>query len=381
MKRVYLLILISLLCVLLAACGDSGTPNDSTDFSETDNTTNIPAVTEAQEETSDTDTEPGVQQIGDFTVVDGALTAYTGTETEPVIPGGVVRISSGAFESSPAAGSIKAITLGKDVKAIDPDAFFGLSALRRVYVDAKNSAFCAEIIEYSDDYYYAFLYGLNEQIIFYFPYESRRVDDEKLSLLYADKKSAITFVCGNAVFDVIYDSDTGWCCRSVSYDGNKVAFEDPVSFWGDIRALIIFETKDRELVFEKSYYTSSDIYYITKNTPAAVELHDLPDRAVLFNLGDGGELRYSCVRSEFDALDQTGGGEAFNIITDRDEYYGEDGRVIFENGEFKLERENLYTISDYFKMIGTDIDTRFKEMDLPYDSLEQLMEENKKRGN
>ena len=60
---------------------------------------------------------------------------------------------------------------------------------------------------------------------------------------------------------------------------------------------------------------------------------------------------------------------------------GEDGRVYYEGGEFRLEPEEVYTISDYFVMNGKDIDTMFEEnFGEDYESLEELMAHNAERG-
>ena len=401
MKRTLLLVFLSIfVCAVLTSCRDGGEggkvsaagsngKGEDADGSYTgasDSAGELEETDADETEHSEASDLTGVTgQIGDFTVKNGELVEYSGSDKEPVIPAGGVKIGSKA-----AADSIEKITLGGDVKQIDPEAFFGLPSLSEVYADGGNSSFKSEKTE-DEPYPTSFLYGTDDEIIFYFSRTGEIWDDiyDKLPAPYMKEENAVTFVCGNAVLDLFYPSKTpegeenfAFFCRSVKYDGNTVGFDKPVPFGIEMMGTQIFETVHGELVFETNcYYNTADIYYVTKDTPKAIELHGLSDRTVSFYLDDKKELRYHAIRTGFDILDQTMGGDALSVVTGRDDYYGEDGRVSVENGEFRLERENLYTISDYFRMNGTDIDTAFRELgfDEDYDSLESLFEANKKK--
>ncbi len=349
-------------------------------------------------DSADTDStesaSPAMRQNGDFTVFGDVLIGYTGTDTEPVIPAGISAIGARAFESSPAADSITKITLGPDVDKIDNKAFFGLPSLCRVDVGEGNSAFIEYEVGYTSGVSNHFICAANEQQVFYFQHDANDgVDIENAvalsgSLLYSYKeKTDIAFICDNAVLDIYGDGEPDsrlWYCRAAEYEGNTVTFDEPVDFAGGNCATCIFETASHELVFGIEYYYS-DIYYITKDASAELHPDDVPGHAVIFYRGDDGELRYRKIKSEFCYLSQSGGAEAFYTITSRDEYYGEDGRVDFANGEFNLDADNVYTISDHFKAEGTDIDTLFETFNdggyfsEHFNSLDDLFEYNKKQ--
>ena len=406
-KRIrWIIVLSMILLISLYGCRDMDSPEETNAVADTINKALTPEVTDTVPasdtaspdtmSTADTTAAPDTMiellngQIGDFTVADGVLTAYTGSEKELVIPAGVVRIGSRAFEESPAADSIKKITLGRDVKEIDTEAFFGLPSLRRIDVDQDNSAFKAEIIEYSSKTFNAFLCGLDEQIIFYFSDGDGSVsciEEEQLPDSYSEDTD-VTFICGNAVFDIFYENDMNilWYCRSVRYDENQMDFETPIYFLGGNYGLSIIETGDRILIIDND----TDIYYVTKSLDDTSELHSNVYPGISFYLGNNNELRYRKIGAGYDDLEQIVEYMAvYYMITDRDQYYGEDGYVLFENGGFKFVAENVYTISDYFKMHGTDIDTWFnglndneniEDFHNPFDSLEELMEYNRNKA-
>lgn len=333
----------------------------------------------------------GVVQIGDFKTEDGVLIEYTGTDTEPVIPDGIIEIGAGAFESSPAAGSITKITLGRDVRKIDDEAFYGLGSLLRVAIGEGNSAFVEYEVGYSNGSADYFICAVNRQQVFYFRqegYDGFSIDNEialSESVLYSYKeKTDIAFNCGNAKFEIFYESGEygrWWYFHAAEYEGNRLEFDEPVEFAGANLGPYIFETADHELVFGTEGYNGTHIYYMTKDQKAEAHSDAYPGYAVSFYRGDDGEMRYLKIKSEYSYLEQTGGLEAFFIMTSRDEYYGEDGRVYYEGGEFRLEPEEVYTISDYFVMNGKDIDTMFEEnFGEDYESLEELMAHNAERG-
>ncbi len=315
------------------------------------------------------------------------LVRYKGSARNPVVPQELLKIGPNAFAEAQEADKIVKITLGKDTDHIDTKAFFGLPSLESVEIDADNPSYRSEKLDETS----SVLYGIDEKIIFYISPEGL-ISDKLYDVLpdfYMNDGAEVTFVCGNAVLDIFYpgktpegDENFTFYCRSITYDGRTVSFDEPVPFGKEMNGTRILESARGELVFETNcFYNAADIYYVTASTPSAIELHGIYDRTVSFYLDDKNELRYRAIKTGFDILDQTMGGDAFYVITGRDDYYGEDGRVSVKNGEFELERENLYTISDYFKMNGTDIDTAFRDLgfDEYYGSLENLFEENRKK--
>ena len=323
--------------------------------------------------------EPSIPAQSSFAIKNGILTAYTGKETEIELPGDVTGIAPDAFAASPVAGDIVRISLGKSVEMIDPLAFSGLTSLQAVDVDTENAVFRSGTSEQQGGSY---LCGNTEPIMFYFPGEGASVylssDDGQAPYFY-EERADMSFICNKAVFTLYYENENDqihWYCRSVRYEKNQVDFQEPVEFEGGNFQTSVFETSNHEFVFERTSYNFSDAYIVTKD--AALELHpgNDPDYAVSLYCGKDGELRYRKIRAEYATQEQA--DEIFPRITSRNEFYGEDGLVTIKNGELVFTAQNQYTVSDYFKNRGTDIDTWFKSLpDCPYNTLEELMQANK----
>ena len=78
-----------------------------------------------------------VTAASDFTIEDGVLTAYTGSDTNVAIPEGVTVIGDG---SSPIFGSnVESVTIPASVTAITDKAFYNCTGLTTVNLNARGS--------------------------------------------------------------------------------------------------------------------------------------------------------------------------------------------------------------------------------------------------
>lgn len=119
----------TMLCVTLVSCNNTEKPVFNDDV-----TTDTDVRTSAFE----SDTED--LSLPEFSISDeGVLTAYNGTEYNISIPDNVSAISEDAFGTSPVAGEIKTIKLGKSVESIDTQAFVSLTALESIEVPEENT--------------------------------------------------------------------------------------------------------------------------------------------------------------------------------------------------------------------------------------------------
>lgn len=71
-------------------------------------------------------------------VENGLLMAYTGTDTDVVIPDGVARITAASFHENPSVRKFKTVHLSETVKQIDTDAFSEMTSLEAITVSAAN---------------------------------------------------------------------------------------------------------------------------------------------------------------------------------------------------------------------------------------------------
>lgn len=314
-----------------------------------------------------------------FLISDGVLTSYLGSDSEIRIPEDVVAIGPDAFTTSMATNNVSKISLGRNVEIIDPAAFRGLPNLKSVDIYTENPFFVSGKDEFGTG---GFIYGTREPIVFYFPDEDDAVhlsrDDGTPPYFYGENKEML-FVCHGAVFSLrckTIGKQIHWYCDSIQHRNNSVDFQSPVEFEGGNYQTYLFETSDLELVFETVSYNFSDAWMLTENMVMELHPERTPDYSISLHRGDDGTLRYRKIKAEYSTQEQA--DEISQRITARDNYYGEDGKAYVSNGEWKFVVEKIYTVSDYFRMKGTNIDDWFLSLNSPYSTLEQLMESNRR---
>ena len=308
-------------------------------------------------------TEPYIPD-DNFVTIGGVLTEYKGTDTVVTIPDYVTEIADRAFENAPSADKITEIRLGRGVTKISAKAFFGLDLLTRVE-SCANPNFTTKYIE--EDNSYA-LYSVADPLIFCFPDRSDGsitfFDDPKYCGDYDGKK--FTAVIYDALFELYFSFDEygryAYLC-SVNQGGNVLTFDEiDGSFHGNM-GFYALKTQN-VFVYMCTGYIYADSYIFTENgvfKVLTINARDI-DYGISFYT-DGDMLKYRKVsRQYFEILSgQTVMSGAFCHMTDRNDFCEEFGFAEVSADGISYIPEKTYNISEYFTLIGADIDKCFEE--------------------
>lgn len=291
---------------------------------------------------------PAPPSEGRYTVTDGTLIAYHGSETQVALPDDVVAIGSGAFAEAPEARSITRITLGTQVEEIDLMAFSGLPALQGVELSPENTSFRSAQGDRSGC---SFLCAVDEPMVFCFPGEEHTVElsaDDDVPYFYGEN-TELKLACQGAVFHVYRHTDgdnvSRWYCRAIRWCNHILEFQEAEDFSGGNYQSSVFTTHSGDIVFQRSSHGSADAWILTPDGP--MELHPgyQPDGNVTLYPGVDGSLRYRKVYSEYTDFDQL--AEPPQGVDDS-ALYSEEGAVSLADGSLVFTADRRQTVSEYW---------------------------------
>ena len=76
-----------------------------------------------------------------FEIEDGVLLAYTGTDTEVIIPDEVTKIAASTFDAAPSPECITSLHIGPNVEEVEENALLPLTELDRITISEENQFF------------------------------------------------------------------------------------------------------------------------------------------------------------------------------------------------------------------------------------------------
>ncbi len=352
------------------------------------------------EQTTGTDT-PTVPE-SDFVIEDGVLIAYTGCETEVVVPDEVKVITDKSFSGKALAKTVTAIHLGAAVEQIDEKAFCNLTALESITVDENNPVFFSDkgVLGKRDGTLY---YQPNKCIEDSYAFHEVIEEMQKKNDYFND---VTRISVGQAVIDLKFvDNGIKNCPRqcymmSICAYGHEKLYDDPKSLSGNFHVYLIqsddafimqFSNAGLARGFPGSGYTiifTEDEVIELNNNNKQSEYYNVnpetnllePVSSIAFVYRDDGKIGYVRIPSHYHGIIFLS-----DVITNcvaRDDFYRETGYAEIENGEIIYYPEKTFTVSDYY-----DLDECFQFLkenidDLneynKFESLEELMEYNRK---
>ena len=340
---------------------------------------------------------PGLNQSQDsFLIENGVLLSYTGTDTEIVIPDSVTAISAGAMQVSSSAAEITTVTLGKNVKVIDEQAFSGLVSLTEVKVPEENGYFQFQngILLSADGSLYV---GMAETFS----------ESEKLSSLVdamhsgiLDGSSISRFVVGRGVMELRmadagdnaedYEIFSGKVCSitALSAYGHTFTLTEPIELSRRI-SLQAFEA-DGHFVFSLATTSAGrKVYIFTQDSIYELDSRGLPygylgdlyeneadyNRSVIdyYSNGDG-TLGYK--RTALKYRNPTAIDLILEYCTGRDEFCYETGTVSFHVGEPVYTVQKTYSVSETFSLETAFRNWKGVRPDKDIESLDELLASN-----
>lgn len=331
--------------------------------------------------------EPGVTTGTDdplpndniFVIEDGRLLAYTGVETDVVLPDEVTEITAEAFEKSPAASEIETIRLGASVSQIDTAAFTGLSSLKNIDVSKENKFF-----------YFAdgILCSTDGTLVFTLASEMSEEEMERAVRSLIDKiltgsvpsELVTRIVVGSAVIDVdIRDHENPYFpyrlfVTAIHAYGKTVEFEDPLELQYTLYGMQIYDYEGH-FIFNYTFPMNIDGHFGGKlrilgrdgvfsyDSAATAEEYDIRredgvygynSSRFYFEMNDDGQLCYSRTPIKFTGLAVS--YEYFNRAVARDEFNHEKGILEFGKlGEPLFTPDSTETLEE-----GLDLDYYFE---------------------
>lgn len=341
----------TMLCVTLVSCNNTEKPVFNDDV-----TTDTDVRTSAFE----SDTED--LSLPEFSISDeGVLTAYNGTEYNISIPDNVSAISEDAFGTSPVAGEIKTIKLGKSVESIDTQAFVSLTALESIEVPEENTN-------------YKFLDGVlfkNDNSLFFCMPNIIKDNYDMFDIFYdvisdnIDVETTASLVSGRMIANIEIknsDNDGSWdgkhylICNMFETYGYSKNFDTPYSDEGfnDAPRHIAYEFEEGVVYSNRDLCGSGDTWIFTKDdivkteiiTPRLIE--DIPEvynySVIVFTRGENGALNY--IRTPRKYLSIGGELDGLGYMTSPDEFAKEEGYIKVENGNIVYYPEKTFTARD-----------------------------------
>lgn len=310
-------------------------------------------------QTTGTDTQ--YEPESDFIIEDGVLIAYTGCETEVVVPDEVRIITDKSFSGKALAKTVTAIHLGAAVEQIDEKAFCNLTDLESITVDENNPVYFSDkgvlikrdgTLYYQPPKYVGEAWTIDELI------EEMEGKNE-----FFNDISKISV--GQAVIDLKFvDNGIKNCKRycymtSISAYGYEKVFDEPVGL--KIMDILQF---DGIFIMAENYYGGGDKIVCTKDGITDIledkridELNPETNlmecgSAISFNYRDDGRIGYVRRPNKYTAIQDA--SYLLRCVA-RDELCMEKGYAIFENNEFAYYPEKVFTVSDC-----RDIDGEFQ---------------------
>lgn len=283
-----------------------------------------------------------------FSISDGTLLSYCGSETEVTLPAGVVRIGARAFEGAPAAGSVTRITLGDAVEEIHPTAFAGLPALRSVEPAPESNFFRTARDDRSGC---SFLCSAEDPLVFCFPGEGHTValsGEDAAPYFYGDD-TEVKLACQGVVFRLYRHTDGDdarrWYCRAIRWRDHILEFQEPEAVSGGNYQTSVFSVHSGDVVFQRESGGSADAWLLTAGGWAELHPGDVPDGSVSLCPGADGSLRYRKILgdyAEWEQLAQLPPG------VDGDALYCEEGTVSLADGNMAFAADTRQTVAEYW---------------------------------
>lgn len=233
------------------------------------------------------------------------------------------------------------------------------------------------------------------------------LSDEKIRSIYSNGEIVNAHI-DDAELKLLFESEDGivyWTLQSVEYKGHFIDCRDMSFQLTGNQDVIAFSSGSQFIITHKWcggilegwIFTDSDVIPINVGDDKLVlttarETADTAELSISFYRGDNGELRYRIFDKEFE-LGQVMAWGIYQNLTSRDEYFGEDGKVLIENGEIIFSPETVLSVSDYicaeksiFPRTAIEkfdsIDEWYERMpDKPTDTLDGLLERNLERKN
>ncbi|MEA4832425.1 MAG: hypothetical protein VB118_07395 [Oscillospiraceae bacterium] len=315
-----------------------------------------------------------------FTIENGVLLSYTGTDTNVVIPDTVTAISADALKFSPSAALITTVTLGKSVKTIDEQAFMGLNALKAINVPKGNNCF-----DFSD----GILASIDGSL--YISTVATQSDSDAFSAFLGKIQSGVTsnikfshFVIDNAILTMHFDEpsyDPNLFITSLTAFGHTITFSDPTAIYGNF-TIQAFQAQNC-FVFSKlsnsvgnTWIFRTDGVYSFDNTSNYTLDYAYNDSIVTFFLNDDRTLGYKRTLRKY-LQSQAVGGE-IEFCTGRDEFCCEYGSVSWNEASPIYIPQSSYTVSDVFDL-NELFDKWHQTVNLKIDTLDEFLTFNAKK--
>ena len=386
----YLITITAILSVLLlfASCGGKD--------GDTDTETNVETESISAEfsDTDSPDTDINPDEIilpneddfsnPDFVIEKGVLVKYLGEDTVVLVPDTVWRIGELAFSYSPAAENICEIRLSRNVKEIDPRAFFYLNRLTNF--EGNNN------FSFSDGFLKSNLEAAEKSLAYFDFSGSAELD---FYSIYEEVTSFDTVLCesgyivfGEAVFEIEYSSET----EVFSVMGVNV-FEKDISllaaasssYYSPITCAPTAETK---VISAENMYIVTDFIHGKAGSLWCISAEGVYENhsfgsdenayVLWFTVTEDGTLSYERWVKKY--YHPTYVYDVLEYCVSREEFCSDRGKVTFEGTEPIFSTEESFKVSDIY-----DLDLMFAQWtegtkQTDFEKVDDLIEFNRKNN-
>lgn len=380
----------TMLCVTLVSCNNTEKPVFNDDV-----TTDTDVRTSAFE----SDTED--LSLPEFSISDeGVLTAYNGTEYNISIPDNVSAISEDAFGTSPVAGEIKTIKLGKSVESIDTQAFVSLTALESIEVPEENTnyKFLEGVLFKNDNTLFFCMPNIikddYDMFDVFFDIISDKIEGEgEANLISGDMVAGVKIVFAEEEIKELLNSKYNIYCNYFTTNNQTNQYDELVVYkhthgLPNSKITCVYETNEGTVFTNTDNYGFGNTWIFTEdniiqkevifavNTDNRIGEEEWYNYSVVnFMKGNDGSLRYTRIPFKF----QFRGG-TFDYVwycTGLDEFAGEEGVVKIENGGILYYPEKTWVVNDV--MAGDYLKEMFDPDIRGYKTLEEYLTHNSQK--
>lgn len=380
----------TMLSVTLVSCNNTEKPVFNDDV-----TTDTDVRTSAFE----SDTED--LSLPEFSISDeGVLTAYNGTEYNISIPDNVSAISEDAFGTSPVAGEIKTIKLGKSVESIDTQAFVSLTALESIEVPEENTnyKFLEGVLFKNDNTLFFCMPNIikddYDMFDVFFDIISDKIEGEgEANLISGDMVAGVKIVFAEEEIKELLNSKYNIYCNYFTTNNQTNQYDELVVYkhthgLPNSKITCVYETNEGTVFTNIDNYGFGNTWIFTEdniiqkevifavNTDNRIGEEEWYNYSVVnFMKGNDGSLRYTRIPFKF----QFRGG-TFDYVwycTGLDEFAGEEGVVKIENGGILYYPEKTWVVNDV--MAGDYLKEMFDPDIRGYKTLEEYLTHNSQK--
>lgn len=288
-------------------------------------------------------------QASAFKIENGVLLAYTGTDTEVVIPNEVTAITSSAFAAAPSPDNITSITLGTNVESIEALTFSETKNLTSITVPKENTNFCYQegvLLAADGSLAVDIARSYESRVDLFLDVVGNMIGGENI---FADKAS---FVFGKTEISVdVQDSESeslpfDYYITAIDFNGAHLEL-DHITSMSSNSAWNLYQSDDMLI-----YSDMNQSGYGTGYLFADGEVQDISnpqtreynDSIYLYGTDETGKITYQ--RQPHKYVDDGESVSDLLYCTGRDELFLEEGYVLLDEGNLTYVPSAVYTVEE-----------------------------------